>query len=53
MNKLNRSKCMLEANIETTDIKTSPGVTLDPTQKTLVGCVLDVRVKARENSPYD
>ncbi|MCJ1408088.1 hypothetical protein MMC19_002161 [Ptychographa xylographoides] len=31
-----------DANIENTNIKTAPGVTLDEHQKTLVGCVLDL-----------
>ena len=31
-----------DANIENTNIKTASGVSLDDTQKTLVGCVLDV-----------
>ncbi|MDI1492035.1 MAG: hypothetical protein OHK93_003246 [Ramalina farinacea] len=30
------------ANIENTNIKTAPGVTVDETQKSLVGCVLDL-----------
>ena len=31
-----------DLNIENTEIKTAPGVTLDEQQKTYVGCVLDV-----------
>ena len=33
---------MNELNIENTNIKTASGVSLDDTQKTLVGSVLDV-----------
>lgn len=48
IHRANMSSGAGDLNIENTNIKTAPGVTLDEKQKTYVGCVLDVTLP----SPY-